>query len=113
MLFEENNMMNCTILIPTYRPRYLKRILSYYNEHGRDFSIIVADSSSNENKVLNSKNILSLPNNNILYLKYPTDVEPFCEKIPDALKYIKTKYCVICADDDFMIPNAIKESINF
>ena len=114
MLFEESNMINCTILIPTYnRPNYLKRILSYYHKYGRNFEIIVADSSSNENKMLNSKNILSLPNNNILYLKYPTDIKPFCEKVPDALKYIKTKYCVSCADDDFVIPNAIKESINF
>ena len=114
MLFEESNMLNCTILIPAYnRPNYLKRILSYYHKYGRNFEIIVADSSSNENKMLNSKYILSLPNNNILYLKYPTDIKPFCEKIPDALKYIKTKYCVSCADDDFIVPNAIKESINF
>jgi len=46
----------CTIIIPTYnRPRYLKRILSYYDNHGRAFNIVVADSSSNENKEINKK----------------------------------------------------------
>ncbi len=104
----------CTIVIPTYnRPDYLKRILSYYHKYGRNFEIIVADSSLSENKMLNSKNILSLSNKNLLHLKYPTDIDPLCEKIPDASKYIKTKYCVSCADDDFITPSAIKKSISF
>lgn len=103
-----------TILIPTYnRPNRLRRLLDYYNKYGKNFNIIVADSSSNENKLLNSKNILSLSNNNLLHLKYPTDIVCLYEKIPDASKYIKTKYCVSCADDDFIISNAIIKSISF
>lgn len=99
-----------TIIIPTHnRPDRLKRLLDYYNKYGKNFNIIVADSSSNENKMLNSKNILLLSNNNLLHLKYPTDIELLSEKMPNASKYIKTKYCVYCADDDFIIPNEINQ----
>ncbi|MBA7581945.1 hypothetical protein ES708_23862 [subsurface metagenome] len=52
---ENNTKMNnlCTIIIPTYnRPDRLKRLLDYYNKYGKNFNIIVADSSSKENKRL-------------------------------------------------------------
>jgi len=61
----KNNRANygCTIIIPTYnRPDYLRRILSYYNEYGRDYNIIVADSSSDENKKMNKETISLLSN---------------------------------------------------
>ena len=45
-----------TIIIPTYnRPKYLERILSYYNGFKENYNIIVADSSLNENKEINKK----------------------------------------------------------
>ena len=45
-------MPKVSIIIPTYnRPAYLRRILDYYDSFGEDFKIIVADSSSDENKI--------------------------------------------------------------
>ena len=60
---KQNNGSNygCTILIPTYnRSDYLRRILSYYNEYGGNYNIIVADSGSDETKKMNKETISSL-----------------------------------------------------
>jgi len=110
----KNKMTKCTILIPTYnRPNRLMRLLDYYNKYGKGFNIIVADSSSNENKKLNKKNILLFSNLNILHINnYPSKIEPF-RKWSNALNYINTKYSVFCADDDFIIPNGISKSVDF
>lgn len=107
-------MTNCTIIIPTYnRPAYLHRILGYYDSFGESFDIIVADSSSGENKKLNKEIISSLSNLDIKYLDhYSTEINPH-HKIGDVANYAKTKYCVFCADDDFVTPNGIRESVDF
>jgi glycosyltransferase domain-containing protein len=104
----------CTIVIPTHnRPKYLRRILSYYNEYGRNYDIIVADSSSDENKKINEKSISLFSSIDILHIKkYSSNISPYY-KIADALNHVKTKYCVFCADDDFITPNGIKQSIEF
>lgn len=103
----------CTILIPTYnRPKYLKRILSYYNEYGGNYSIIVADSSSNENKKENEEISSLFSSIDISYINYHSDINP-SYKIADALNHVNTKYCVFCADDDFVTPNGIDQSTNF
>jgi glycosyltransferase domain-containing protein len=104
----------CTIIIPTYnRSNYLKRILNYYNEEGEKYKIVVADSSLDENKKLNEEIISSFLNLNILHLSdYPTTIDGLY-KIVDALNYVNTKYCVFCADDDFVTPNGITQSVDF
>lgn len=104
----------CTIIIPTYnRPKYLRRILSYYNGFEENYNIIVADSSSNENKKLNKKSVLIFSNLEIQYIdKYLSKIEP-SHKITDVLNYINTKYSVLCADDDFIIPKGINRAVNF
>jgi len=107
-------MTNCNLIIPTYnRPNFLQRILDYYHKYGKDFDIIVADSSSEENKKLNKKIILSFLDLNIQYVdKYPEDIA-VSHKFSDMVNYAKKKYCVFCADDDFVTPNGIKQSIYF
>jgi len=111
----DNGNNKTTIIISAYnRPNYLKRILNYYNKYGSNFKIIVADSSSNENKRLNKDIISLLSGTDILYLKYPVDIKPFYyAKNADALNHVTTKYCVNCADDDFITPNSINKSIEF
>jgi len=112
----QNNELECkcTIIIPTYNRSYhLKRILNYYNEYGRDYNIIVADSSSDENKRINKKNILSISKIEILHLdNYSTEITPHA-KFAGAVNHVNTKYCVFCADDDFITPKGIVQSIDF
>ncbi len=103
-----------TILILTYnRPDYLKRILSYYSDYQIAYNIIVADSSSDENKQLNRGAISSFSNINISHINnYPSETNPY-GKLAHALNYVDTKYCVLCADDDFITPNGINQSVDF
>jgi glycosyltransferase domain-containing protein len=107
-------MENISIIIPTYnRPRYLRRLLDYYNQYGSDFDIIIADSSADENKALNKKIVLTFPNLKLQYVdKYSKETEPY-HKFADAINYAKEKYCVFCGDDDFLVPNGLRQSVNF
>ena len=107
-------MINCSIIIPTYnRPGHLKRILGYYSGYETTYNIIVVDSSSDENKELNKNIISSVSNLDIQYLdNYSSKINPF-HKMADALNYVNTEYCLFCADDDFITPNGINQSVDF
>ena len=111
-----NNRMSkkYSIIIPTYnRPNYLRRLLSYYNKYGKDFNIIVADSSSDGDKQLNKNIISKFSKLDILYInKYSPTINLY-HKLSDALDYVNTKYSVFCADDDFITPNGINKSVDF
>ncbi|MHC4214781.1 MAG: TIGR00180 family glycosyltransferase [Planctomycetota bacterium] len=104
----------CTIIIPTHnRPEHLRRILSHYNEYGNDYRIIVADSSSDQNKNSNKKYICTFSDMDILHLSnYPSEIY-FYDKMADAASHADGKYCVVCPDDDFVTPNGINSSIHF
>jgi len=103
-----------TILIPAFnRPDHLNRTLSYYSDCEIPYNIIVADSSSEENKQVNKRTISSFSNINISYMdEYPSGFDMYHE-IADALNHVNTEYCVFAADDDFTTPKGIKQSIDF
>ena len=111
----KNNVANvgCAIVVPTYdRPNYLRRILSYYDQYTRGSNVIVADSSSTDNEEINRKSVASMSNINIRYVSYPPEINALA-KIADVLGYVDAKYCVLCADDDFITPNGISQSADF
>ena len=103
-----------TILIPTYnRPGYLKRILAYYDDYRVAYNIVVADGSSDEIKKVNKETVSSFPSLRIQHLaEYSPDTHPL-NRLADALKHVDTHYCVFCADDDFVTPNGISQSVDF
>jgi len=107
-------MTKISIIIPTYnRPKYLRRVLDYYNSCKVIYNIVVDDSSSDENKRRNKETISSLPNLKVLYFgHYSSDIEPG-DKFADALDRVDTKYCLSCGDDDFIVPSGIERSIDF
>ncbi|MFX1383563.1 MAG: TIGR00180 family glycosyltransferase [Promethearchaeota archaeon] len=108
-----NQNQNCTIIIPTYnRPDRLFRLLSYYESNKVNYEIIIGDSSENEIKKINEKNILKLSNLNFQYVKFSSDLSIFVKALK-VLNLVKTKFCVFCADDDFIIPDAIKKCVKF
>lgn len=109
-------MSPVTVIIPTYnRPEYLKRILDYYKISGADLEYIVADSSSAANQLLNQKIIdfyNSQGDSRCIRYSYAGSTHLW-EKLADAASKVKTEYCVICADDDFVISEGIRESVRF
>lgn len=91
-----------TLVIATKnRHQYLERIIDYYS--GSGINIIVADATKEKYQ----GNIPA----NITYKHYPGI--HYCTKLDDVFKKINTPYSLLCADDDFIIPNAISESIHF
>ncbi len=99
-----------TIIVNTYnRHKYLKRLLNFYDQYDDHINILILDSSSKDpDKELN----LLFDKKNIEYHRYvPSTFMP--EKIAKGCKYIKTPYVLICADDDFAIPQAILKCVNF
>lgn len=92
-----------TLLIPTFnRHKYLERILKYYAPY--QLKILVADSSAEPYKGYKSLH-------NVEYLHLPGENLP--QKTAFALMHITTKYVAMCADDDFIIPDGIKECLAF
>jgi len=106
--------INCTVVIPTYnRPAYLKRILSYYHKYGKNLPVLIADSSSEDNKTLNRGTVNSFTGAFFTYLdKYGPSTDPW-DKVHDAFQQVSTEYCVLCADDDFITPSGIQEAAAF
>jgi glycosyltransferase domain-containing protein len=99
----ENLLEKVTIVIPTrYRHPYLMRLLDYYDNS--EAELLVADSTN-----------VSFPGpkqyGNVRYFHYPD--ASYSEKMADVLQYVKTKYTVLCADDDFIIPSSILSCVEF
>jgi len=113
-VIKRNSTKIYTIIIPTYnRPKYLERILSYYNGFEENYNIIIADSSSDKNKKINKKIISLFSNLKILCLNNYSYKINLYYKIADTLNYVNTKYSVLCADDDFIITNGLSQSVAF
>ena len=106
--------MKCTIIILTYnRPDYLKRLLSYYDSCNIEYKIIIADSSSEDNKIENKRISSHFTNLNILHIAdYPSLIH-IIDKFRDILNHVESDYTLFCADDDFTTPNGIAQSIDF
>lgn len=107
----------CTIVIPTYdRPEYLERILRYYANCRTQYPIIIADTGSDESQVRNKRTASTYSTLDITHYDHPTNTEPFGGfelKILNALSKCSTEYCVVCADDDFIMPSAIGQCVQF
>ena len=97
-------MPTATVIIPAHnRPDRLTRIIDYYL-HESDFNIIISDSS-------NEKHLTVFDNPRIKYFHYPkTDL---ALKIFYILDKIETTYVFMCADDDFIVPDAVNNIITF
>ena len=99
-----------TICISTYnRPNYLKRLLRFYESRNKDFKIFIGDSNSLEDHKEIKKFIKKLKNShNIEIFHNPRkNFMNVIETHKILFKNIKTKYMVICPDDDVQLPISI------
>jgi glycosyltransferase domain-containing protein len=93
-----------TILIPThYRPKYLKRLLSFLNHYDLK-NIIICDSSHRSFTDIKMFD-------DCHYFHYPDAA--YVDKFNEVLPNITTKYTLLCADDDFIIPSAMLKCVDF
>jgi len=110
----------CTTIITTYnKPWLLNRILGFYNDCKFKNKIIVADTSSEINKKKANEIISQFSDLDIFYLTDFPKIKDFPGasgqfiKVADSLDHVEDKYCVTCADDDFILPDGIKKSVDF
>lgn len=105
-------MKDVTILILTYnRYKYLERILTYYKLCNVNCNIFILDSSTN--KDINNNRLKSLLNQEqVTWLKFTSDTFISC-KIAEGLEKVDTKFSVLCADDDFVLPTGIAKGVDF
>ena len=94
-----------TVFLPTHnRPAYLRRVLDYYRRYGYPFPLLICDSSREKFSGLDATP-------QVRYLHYPD--EDYLMKLRRALGTVETRYTVIGADDDFVVPRAIRECVSF
>ncbi|NYT04902.1 MAG: TIGR00180 family glycosyltransferase [Methanomicrobiales archaeon] len=105
---------DCSIVIPTFnRPRYLARLLQYYDATGASLPVIVADSSPDDVKRINEESIAACRNLDVVHRAlYAPSLNPF-NKIIDAVASVATRFVVCCADDDFLIPPGMQAATAF
>jgi len=99
-----SNLKGLTIVIPSFnREDFLKRTLSYWS--GKEPIIIVLDGSW---KAL-SNEFLETLGKNILYLHSPN--LPYQKRLFQLDNLIKTKYCMLHADDEIFLPSGLSRCI--
>jgi glycosyltransferase domain-containing protein len=110
----DNLNSKVTLIIPTHnRPKHLRRLLGYFNSCKIGCKIVIADSSITENKVRNKETVSLFTGLDISYLDhFLPDVNGWIKWL-EAISQARSDYAVICADDDFVVPNCINEAVIF
>lgn len=109
-----------TIIIPTHnRNYYLSRCLEYHSQFPF-MEIIVADSSLPNKQRINKKVIDNINERNNVSIKYiwiESDNDKYgrdiVEKWDTAVKYVNTKYSLICTDKEYYIPSTLVKCIEY
>ncbi|MBU3929173.1 TIGR00180 family glycosyltransferase [bacterium] len=110
-MMRDSLLQQVTIIIPTLnRYSLLLRLLKYYKSHGISSRIIILDSSSHTMDSDELKDILD--DDNVSYYRYDREIE-YAEKLHKGVEKVVTPYCLFCGDDDFVIPMAVEECVNF
>ena len=105
-------LQDLTLLVPTYnRPRFFTRFLDYARASGFDMPILVADGSEAPGAETNADIIARHGAGlTIEHQRYGTDVTPGL-RVGIALQTVGTRYCMLCADDDFVFLPKVKEAL--
>jgi glycosyltransferase domain-containing protein len=106
-----SNLDNITIVVPTYkRHPFLKRLLKFYGGFAIPIKILILDSTPDEPSDKELKQLLSAVGT--VWKIFDPDIT-YWDKIAKGSEFIQTDYVTLCADDDFIIPNALIESMKF
>lgn len=103
-----------SLVIPTYnRPHFMARLLEYYRSVSFAQPIVVVDSSLPSEGEANRSYVASLQGQlDIRYEMVPPSTNLYL-KIAQALDMVDSKYAVLCADDDFVVPRAMEQCVRF
>ena len=126
------NLKKLTVILTTHNSRYnfiLRSLDHYQSEYGKfKLKIIISDSGSfNDFKTLKQKIDKRNYNLNFKFIHFKTSQNyklvkrdengkvkyQYVERLKNAIKFVKTEFVVLAADDDFYFPNYFNKSINF
>jgi glycosyltransferase domain-containing protein len=102
-----------TVIVPTMnRSDFLARLLNYYADAGYQHWITIGDSSQGAHLETAKKTVAGLKGRlKINYCEYPGLSEPECTN--QLLQSVKTPYLAWVADDDFLVPSALEQCVEF
>ena len=101
-----------TLIIPTFnRDDSLSRLLKYLEAQNFPYPIHVLDSSVEEIRETNRELIESVQLE-CRQVVFSEDTHPF-DKFRDGVAEVETELCGLCADDDVILVDGLRESIEF
>jgi glycosyltransferase domain-containing protein len=104
-----------TVLIQTRnRPDRLKRLLTYLADNKETSKIIIADGSDPEALSINQQTLSELKIRTLQHLIPVTQEQSqIFAQIRTALSHMDTPFIAMMADDDFVLPDALREGSRF
>lgn len=101
-----------TIVIPTYnRPQLLSRLVNYYRAREPRLKLLVLDSSRPDIVAENARSIAAT-GDAVRHLAFPQTL-PMVGKIAQGLAEVATPFVSLCADDDIVFPDGLREATAF
>lgn len=112
MMMSDREML--TLVIPTKnRSRFLARLLNYYAQLGLEYPVLIADSSDPGEFGQIGRIIRNLSDRlDVTHLSFPPDLSAF-RALAKSFERVQTPYAVFASDDDFYVPEALRESVRF
>ena len=97
------------------RENFTYRWLEYSNNIKLPFRIYIADGGENDNISEFLSNQSKYPNLKIKYRRYPFDKDrkTYKKKLISSINEIESKYMVFADNDDFILINGIKDSLDY
>lgn len=100
------------LVIPTYnRPQLLARLVNYYRAREPRLNLLVLDSSQPEAMAQNAR-ALAAPGGAVRHVCFPQTLPP-AHKIARGLAEVGTRFVSLCADDDIVFPEGLREASEF
>lgn len=101
-----------TVVIPTYnRPEFLSRLVAYYRDRAPELPLTVLDSSREEIVAANARS-LSAFGDAVHHRIFPSTM-PVIDKLAAGVDGVATPFVSLCADDDIVFPDALREATAF
>ena len=99
------------LIIPTNEgTAFLRRTLDYFGEIGYAGRLVLADDSSGEHRSFAESTARLYPELAIEFHAYPHGTR-FLAKIIETLERIDARFVMLCAHDDFVVPEALERLV--
>ena len=101
------------VLLLKNRAEFNERFINYFNKKNYNHRLIISDGSK---KKLSSSLLKKIKKNKFIqYLKFREDksYELFYKKVFETVKYVKSKYLIFAANDDFFIYENLNKCLTY